>query len=68
MRREPISSNELFNAARKENEVEGHVATHLAARTVERRVLLITSAIGMIGLVILLAVLLQNQPWVSAGN
>jgi hypothetical protein len=61
MGREPISSNELFNAALKENEVEGLVANHLAARTVERCVLLITSAIGMIGLVILLAVLLQNQ-------
>ena len=68
MGREPISGNEMVNAARKENEVEELVATHLAARTVERRVLLITSAIGMIGLVILLAVLLQNQPWLPAGN
>ena len=68
MGREPISGNEMVNAARKENEVEALVATHLAARTVERRVLLITSAIGMIGLVILLAVLLQNRPWLPAGN
>ena len=68
MGREPISSNELLNAARHDNEAAGLVFVHLAARVVERRVLLVTSIIGLIGIAILVAVLLQNTPSIVAGN
>jgi hypothetical protein len=68
MGREPISSNELLNAARHDNEAAGLVSVHLAARVVERRVLLVTSIIGLIGIAILVAVLLQNTPSIVAGN
>ena len=68
MGREPISSNETFTAARKEDEAAGLVSVHLAARVVERRVLLITSVIGMIGIAILVAVLLQDTPSIITGN
>jgi hypothetical protein len=62
------SDSEPSIAAHQKTEAEGLVRAHLAARSVERRVLLTTSAIGLIGLVILLAVLLQNTPSVVTGN
>ena len=68
MGREPISSNELLNAARQDNEAAGLVSVHLAARVGERRGLLVTSVSGLIGSASLVAVLRQNTPSSVAGN
>jgi hypothetical protein len=52
---------------RTESEAEGLVGAHLSARAVERRVLLVISVIGLIGLVILSVVLLQGTSSIVPG-
>ena len=67
MAREPTSNPGLSITARTESEPEGLVGAHLSARAVERRVLLVMSVIGLIGLVIPSAVLMQGTSSIVPG-
>ncbi len=62
MRPDPLLTPDMFRARKADDALEGLVGGHLAARAMQRRVLMIGSVIGLVGIAVLVTVLVQNAP------
>ncbi len=62
MRPDPRLRTDLLRARQADDVLDGLVGGHLAARAMQRRVLMVGSVLGLAGIAVLIAVLIQNAP------